>query len=118
MRPQDKVVWNTGRRCYVDGVNLAAAASSGDVLIMNADDQYPCDKWDERLHIDALGVGEYPYEPGGDFVIEVSTGTPQEHERSIMVMPILSRERYERFGWVFYPEYESMYADNDFTQMA
>jgi hypothetical protein len=35
-----------------------------------------------------------------------------------MVMPILSRERYERFGWVFYPEYESMYADNDFTQMA
>jgi hypothetical protein len=53
-----------------------------------------------------------------DFVIEVSTNTPTEHERGIMVMPILSRERYERFGWVFFPGYESMYADNDFAAMA
>lgn len=114
LRPQDRVIWNTGRRCYVDGVNLAAAASSGDVLIVNADDQYPCDKWDSYLsqNIDMNGKRD------GDFVIEVSTNTPTEHERAMMVMPILSRERYERFGWVFYPGYESMYADNDFAQMA
>lgn len=116
LRPQDKVIWNTGRRCYVDGVNLAAAASSGDVLIVNADDQYPCDKWDEK--IDDAWEAASPNKMVDDFVIEVSTNTPTEHERSIMVMPILSRERYERFGWVFYPEYESMFADNDFCQMA
>jgi SAM-dependent methyltransferase len=112
IRQQDRVIWNTGRRCYVDGVNLAAAASSGDVLIVNADDQYPCDKWDEELSYQTNG------KDSEDFVIEVSTNTPTEHERAIMVMPILSRERYERFGWVFYPEYESMFADNDFCQMA
>lgn len=114
MRPQDKVIWNTSRRCYVDGVNLAAAASTGDVLIVNADDQYPCDKWDEVL----LEAWRTHHELTNDYVIEVSTNTPTEHERGIMVMPILSRERYERFGWVFYPEYESMYADNDFCAMA
>lgn len=113
-RPGNKIVINTGRRCYVDGVNLAAAASSGDVLIVNADDQYPCDKWDEALQLYA----QYSEGKMGEFVIEVSTNTPTEHERGIMVMPILSRERYERFGWVLYPEYESMYADNDFTAMA
>ncbi len=115
LRPQDRVIWNTGRRCYVDGVNLAAAASSGDVLIVNADDQYPCDKWDEALTVAA--AHDYRDE-WGEAVIEVSTNTPTEHERSIMVMPILSRERYERFGWVFFPGYESMYADNDFCAMA
>lgn len=116
-REGNKLVRNTGRRCYVDGVNLAAAASTGDVLIVNADDQYPCERWD-----DALGAifdeGIEGRSIGDDFVIEVSTNTPAEHNRGIIVMPILSRERYERFGWVFYPEYESMMADNDFAAMA
>jgi hypothetical protein len=115
-RQGNRVVWNTGRRCYVDGVNLAAAASTGDVLIVNADDQYPCDKWDERLdaqvQVAGMGIGIH------EFVIEVSTNTPTEHERAILVLPILSRERYERFGWVFFPQYEGVYADNDFCAMA
>jgi len=120
LRPQDRVIWNTGRRCYVDGVNLAAAASSGDVLIVNADDQYPCDKWDEALKtvIARQKWDDTEAVEKDDYVISVSTNTPKEHERNIMVMPILSRERYERFGWVFYPAYESMMADDDFCAMA
>lgn len=114
-REGNKLVRNTGRRCYVDGVNLAAAASTGDVLIVNADDQYPCDKWDHELH---EAIVADTMDGCADYVLEVSTGTPTEHERGIMVMPILSRERYDRFGWVFYPAYESMFADNDFCQMA
>jgi hypothetical protein len=35
-----------------------------------------------------------------------------------MVMPILSRARYERLGYVFFPEYESAFADNDFYSEA
>ena len=109
------VVQNTGRRCYVDGVNLGAKASSGEILIVNADDQYPCPHWDIAL-IDAAFYSAEPYRP---YVLEVSTGTPAEHERGIMVMPILSRARYQaQFGNIFYPEYESMYADNDFCESA
>jgi len=110
LRPQDKLLYNTGRRCYVDGVNLAAAASTGDTLIVNADDQYPCEHWDAKL--------DNAIDSTTEFVVEVSTNTPTEHERGIMVMPILSRERYERFGWVMFPGYESMFSDNDFTAMA
>lgn len=110
--------WNTGRRCYVDGVNTAAKASTGRVLIVNADDQFACEHWDAKL-LDCISPhGDGSQKTGRDFVIEVSTGTPDEHERGIMVMPILSRARYERLGYVFYPEYESMFADNDFCESA
>ena len=39
---QNRLVENTRRKCYVDGVNLAAKHATGDILIVNADDQYPC----------------------------------------------------------------------------
>lgn len=108
---------NNQRRCYVDGVNIAARESTGDILIVNADDQFAAQNWDERLII-ALSIGRDRTQLTDSYVIEVSTGTPQEHERGIMVMPILSRSRYEQLGFVFYPEYESMFADNDFAEHA
>jgi len=117
----DKVVFNESRRCYVDGVNTAAKASTGRILLVNADDQYPCERWDEqvwaetRLH---YMIADHEALLGREFVVEVSTGTPQEHDRGILVMPILSRVRYERLGYVFYPEYESMFADNEFCEHA
>jgi hypothetical protein len=113
------VRYNEARRCYVDGVNIAAKASTGRILIVNADDQYPCEGWDQRLQ--AIVNSEARCHSGdslADFVIEISTGTPAEHDRGILVMPILSRDRYERLGYVFYPEYESMYADNEFCEHA
>lgn len=129
--PLNLVVENTGRRCYVDGVNTAARVSSGAILIVNADDQFACEGWDSEL-TDALwreGVWRHlppriSYSlpaslPLPSFVIEVSTGTPEEHYRQIMVMPILSRKRYEDQGSeVFYHGYESMCADNDFCEWA
>jgi len=114
------VVQNHGRRCYVDGVNTAAKASHGHILIVNADDQFACENWDTKLTeaIAEAGFGSFTSETK-PFVIEVSTGTPTEHERGILVMPILSRARYEQQGSeVFYHGYESMWADADFCQHA
>ena len=110
MRVQDRVTFNNGRKCYVDGVNRAAQVSTGIILIVNADDQYPCQNWDVEL------IKLVPQ--CTEFAISVSTGTPNEHTRGIMVAPILSRPYYERKGHVFYPEYISMYADNDFYESA
>lgn len=106
------VIQNTGRRCYVDGVNIAGKASTGQVLIVNADDQFACQDWDQRLHEQF-----FDYRDNTEFVIECDEGG-NEHARGIMPMPILSRARYEAQGYVFYPEYESMFADNDFCAAA
>jgi hypothetical protein len=108
--PSFRAIWNTGRRCYVDAVNLGAQYATGDVVIVIADDQYPAQDWDFRL-AEVLA-------DSGKEVIEVSTGTPAEHERGILVMPILTRARFERLGYVLFPQYESMFADNDFCEMA
>ena len=109
------VVQNTGRRCYVDGVNIGAEASSGAILIVNADDQFACSAWDFQLQ---LSIDERRADREA-FVVDVATGTPEESARKIMVMPVLSRKRYEDQGSeVFYHEYESMCADNDFCEHA
>lgn len=108
----NKLIWNTGRRCYVEGVNLAAKHSTGDILIVIADDQYPCEHWDTEL----MKAG-----PRGDWceaLLHVATGTPDEFTRQITPMPIMSRSLYRKWGYVFYPEYESMYADNDLCEHA
>jgi hypothetical protein len=112
LRAQDKVAWNTARRCYVDGVNTSASQSTGLILIVNADDQYPCANWDEEL---IKCVAQIPVP---EFVIWAGTGTTNEFQRRMMCMPILSRPRYDRLGYVFYPAYESMFADNDFCEHA
>jgi Glycosyl transferase family 2 len=113
------VVQNTGRRCYVDGVNLAARASSGDVLIVNADDQYPCDRWDIEIEMALWRHFKIAAIDGSrDFAIRVSVGVKNQDEGLLMPCPILSRARYEKLGYVFYPQYESMYADNDFCEHA
>jgi hypothetical protein len=104
-----RVVVNDRRRCYVDGVNLAAEESTGDMLIVNADDQFACPDWDYELsmavnRVSAIGETAPMAAISRPFVIEVSTGTPNEHDRGVMVMPILSRVRYEAQGYVFYPD--------------
>jgi len=116
---------NTGRRCYVDGVNIAAAASSGSILIVNADDQFACEAWDEALSGEVCGVqvdvfaGTEKRFLDESFVIDVNTGTPAESAYKVCQMPILSRARYEaQGGEVFYHGYESMCADNDFREWA
>jgi hypothetical protein len=113
----NRLAWNTApykHSGYVSGVNEAAKHSTGDVLVVIADDFFPCQHWDEEI-IWAL----YPVHLGGrEAVIWVPTNTPKEFERNIMVAPILTRSRYERLGYVLYPKYESMYADNDFAEHA
>ncbi len=114
MRAQDSVIVNAGRRCYVDGVNTAAQKSAGQILIVNADDQFPAPHWDTVLKSAAHSAQV----TGEEFVLWANTGTPTEVERGIVVMPIVSRARYWRLGYLFYPQYESMYADNDLAAHA
>ncbi len=112
LRPQDKVLWNADRQCYVDGVNIAARAATGKILIVNADDQFAAHCWDtDLLELVQRGAGDIFI--NSEFVIWVRTGTANEVERGIIVMPIVSRARFEKLGYLFYPGYESMYADND-----
>lgn len=120
------IVRNSDRHCAVDAYAAAAKASTGHILICIADDLFPCEKWDERLTLSIPTVfeptqdfdaqGRFVLDLSREFIIDVSTSTPPG--RRIFEMPIVSRPRYERLGYLFYPEYLSMYADNDMFEHA
>lgn len=117
-----RIVWNEGRRCMVDGFNTAARAATGQILILNSDDMFPPDGWDvtlQRLIRQHRGLENAGPEVAfaREFVIQVSSGTPAD-ERGLMVLQILSRARYERLGYALYPKYESLFADDDFSEHA
>ena len=104
------LVINTGRQCAVDAMNAAASAAKGDVLIVGADDIYAPVGWVRDLTAKTYDLSQ-------QFVIQVSSGTPAD-ARGLMVMSILSAAYHRRLGCVFYPEFEGMYGDDDFTEQA
>lgn len=109
--PLLSTIWNHGHHCYVTAANAGAAASTGKILVMNSDDCFSFPGWDAAL------LSVIP-DPEGEYVVEISQLTEASDIRRIMTLQILTRKRYERFGYVFYPEYESIYADCEFTDVA
>jgi hypothetical protein len=90
------------------GWNAAAAQTTGKVIICVADDFKPCPGWDEKM---------FTLKPGWideDWVVHTSDG----YVENLCVLSILTRIRYDRFGYVFYPEYPSLFSDTEFTEVA
>ncbi len=103
------VVVNTGPKNSVAGWNLAAAKTTGKIIIAVADDFVPPDGWD-RLLI-SLKPESWPDE---DRVIHINDGYVQ----TLCTLAILTRKRYERYGYLWYPKYESMFCDTEFSEVA
>lgn len=104
-----KVVINTGPKNCVAGWNAGAAVATGKVLIAVADDFRPPVGWDALL----LSLQPKGWEDG-EHVVKVEDG----YVHDIFVLPILTRKRYARFGYIFYPKYESMFCDTEFGAVA
>ena len=96
-------------------MNAAAKASTGQVLVMVADDFFPPEHWDTLL-LEAIP------DLSGEYAVHVDAQDPWCW---IMTHPILTRAYYERPGRggckpgdLFYPEYLSVGCDDDFTECA
>lgn len=93
-------------RSLVDAVNRAAALSTGDMLIVVSDD-FDCPiAWDESL----AGIAA----ARRDIAIQVHDGNDAKR----LTLPIVGRALYERLGYLYYPGYFSMFADDDLTSVA
>lgn len=107
--PNVTVVVNTGAKTCVGGWNAAAAKTKGKVIIAVADDFKPPQNWDSLL----LSIEPKGWEDG-EHVVKVEDG----YVHNIFVLSILTRKRYERFGYVFYPKYLSLFCDTEFGAVA
>jgi hypothetical protein len=104
-----KIVTNKGPKTSVAGWNLAAETATGKVIIAVADDFIPPVGWDELL----LSIEPKNWIEG-EHVVHVNDGFVQ----NLCTLAIMTRKRYERYGYLWYPKYESMFCDTEFTDVA
>ena len=93
----------------VRGWNLAASKAKGKVLVQVTDDMIPPDAWDVKLK--ALEPANWMEE---DWAVHVEDG----YVHNLMVLAIITKVRYDRFGYFFYPEYQSLFCDTELTEVA
>ena len=87
-------------RSLVDACNNAAKIASGDCFLVLSDDFLTPRHWNEllKLKIDRDMYG-----------ILVNDGIS---DGDIMSLPIMSKSLYERIGYIYHPEFFSLFADN------
>jgi hypothetical protein len=111
---------NLGRDCVVDQLNEAALASTGAILMGIQDDIFPPQGWDTMLldafEFDVGPIGASVNAKGDTSLPEAaavfSSGATPERDRELMIAGAITRKRYERYGHILDPDFESMYADN------
>lgn len=100
-----KVIVNSNRSA-VDAINHAAKVSTGDILIVVSDDTGCIVNWD--------GVIKNAVSGREDFVLKVFDGI----QRWIITMPIMDRAYYNRYGYVYHPDFKHMFCDTFLTHQA
>lgn len=115
----DVLAWNTGPQTAVSQWNTAGHAATGALLLVVADDFFPCNQWDVKLLELLERAGISPDQIATrDFAVRVADGTPAD-EQGHICHAILSRGRLEhQGGFVYHPEYSGVFCDNDFTSHA
>lgn len=93
-------------RSAIDAINNAAKVATGDILIVVSDDTGCPYAWGKTIQKHMHGKC--------DWVIKTQDGI----QDWIITMPVMDRTYYERFGYVYYPEYQHCFADTEFTCVA
>ncbi len=92
---------NSGRQDCVTGWNLAASKGSGDMFVQVSDDLTPPKNWDSKL----VSIGrDLQY---FSFQLPDERGFPE-----CVFHPVISRTVYEHFGYLYPPDFKSMFCDN------
>lgn len=90
----------------VDAINNAAKGAEGDILIVVSDDTDCFPGWDAFILKEVEGKT--------DWILKTQDGI----QKYIITMPVMDRAYYNRFGYVYYPEYEHMFCDLELTCVA
>lgn len=102
-----KLIVNNHSESAIKAINLTASnKSTGDILIIISDDMDCPEHWDTLL-LESIGDKT-------DFCAKALDG----HQDWLITLPIMDRTYYNRFGYVYNPVYQHMYADLEMTCVA
>jgi len=90
----------------IEAINRAAKEATGDLLVVVSDD-FGCDMhWDTLLKMEIEGRE--------DFLVKTRDGI----QPVLVTLPIMDRAYYNRFGYVYHPDYYHMGCDVELTAVA
>ena len=90
----------------IEAINRAARIAQGRIFIVVSDDTGVPPAWAVKLLAYTKGKT--------DFVMKVRDGIQPQ----LITMAILDRVYYQRFGYIYNPEYKHAWADREFTEVA
>ena len=90
----------------VEAINNAAKEAKGDLIVVMSDDFECPNNWGQVIEKATRGKT--------DFLLKVHDGV----QNWIVTLPIMDRVYYERFGYIYYPEYKHMFCDTELTHVA
>ena len=102
---QGEIVWMKKRNA-VQAINKAAQAATGNIFMVVSDDTDCPENWAADL-LDKLSGKD-------DFIAKAPDGI----QDWLITMPIMDRKYYERFGYIYYPEYTHMFCDTEISCVA
>jgi hypothetical protein len=102
----------------IDAINRDIPMNGWDILIATADDMEPVeDGWDDIIVQDMLR--EFPDLDGA---LNYNTDPRLEDKgsdgyKTLITLPVIGRKLYDRFGYVYHPDYKSEWCDNEQTEV-
>jgi len=105
-------------RGKIAAINADIPTDEWDVLVLLADDMVPVEKdWDERIVIDMARTF-----PDLDGILAYDDGyrppPVNPEEVSCITMPVMGRRYYDRAGFIYHPEYTSLWCDVELAEAA
>ncbi len=94
------------KQSAIEAINWAAQKATGDILVVISDDFECPENWDIEIMKELSGKS--------DFVLKTKDGI----QKTLVTLPIMDRVYYDRYGYVYHPDYRHMGADVELTAVA
>ena len=95
----------------VDAINRMPKDRAWDIVLLISDDMMPkAQGWDDIIKLDMK-----KYYPDTDGVLWYNDGFVGKR---LNTLSILGKKYYDRFGYIYHPDYKSLWCDNEFMLVA
>jgi hypothetical protein len=91
----------------INAINRDITAEEWDILIATADDMEPYPNWDQIIVDDFKGAYFR--------ALNYNTDPRVEDFKTLITLPVIGRQLYDHFGYIYHPAYRSEFCDNEQT---
>lgn len=104
-------IFFSGNKSKIEAINADLKDVDFDIVLLASDDMIPIVKGFDKIIKEKM----LEYYPDTDGVLWFNDGY---QGKKLNTLCILGKKYYDRFGYIYYPEYQSVWSDNEFMDVA